>query len=132
MGPGSRPSSSLGTAPAANQVMKLIHRSTRTLPSGQPVVLSIVREAVPDSYLHMRVLLYHPLTACEQYVHIETRLLDKVLRVCGLGDSKTVTAEAVDASAKEVAAKLLPCVYVHPEGTEVEIRGEAPPQPALT
>jgi len=101
---------------------KLIHRELRKLPSGQPVLLSVVRELPPDGILRFRVIMYHPLTSQEMFLLLVNPLLDRVLAACGLGSSLTVPLEAVDAASKEVAAQILPFVYVHPDGAEIELR----------
>merc|ERR1712157_351476 len=82
---------------------QLIHRSMRKLPSGQPVVLTIVRELLPDASIRFRILMYHPVTAREIFLVLVNPLLDKVLGACGLGNSRTATVEAVDEAKKEVS-----------------------------
>lgn len=84
-----------------------------------------MREVLPDRTLRFRVLVFHPVTAQEMKLVLTNPLLDRILRACGLRDSTTATAEEVDNAREEVAAQVLACVFVHPEGTELEFREEA-------
>jgi hypothetical protein len=115
------------TRPAATC---LIHRETRKLPSGQPVVLSLVREILPDRSVRFRVLMFHPMTSREMKLVLVNPLLDKILQKSGLGDSRTATAEEVDEARPQVAALILGCVYVHPDGAELEFREVQAPETA--
>jgi len=86
---------------------KIIHRATRKLPSGQPVVLSVVREVLSDGAVRFRVIMYHPGTAQEVGLLLLNPLLDKVLAAAGLhGGSLGTSAEEVDAARKEVVAQI--------------------------
>lgn len=115
--------------PVVRRAMRLIHRASRKLPSGQPVLLSVVREVTPDAAVRFLVLLYHPVTARELKNYVPNPLLDKILGACNCGDSATATCEMVDNSRKQVAQNILACVSVHPDGDDMELR--APKQNPL-
>jgi len=121
---GSPVSSPVHSLPASGTTKerRLLHRLTRNLPTGQPIVLSIVREILSDASLRFCVLMYHPVTAREKSACLVNPMLDKVLGACDLGASTTASVEAVDAASKEVVAQILPLIYVHPDGDDVEIK----------
>lgn len=114
-------------APPGSGASRVLHRLTRTLPSGQVVLLSIVRECLPDgSISRLRVVMLDMATAQEASAFVLNPQLDKVLRACNVGDSWTATAKSVDEAGKDVARYLMPLISVHSVGTGVEIRSEAP------
>merc|ERR1719316_341384 len=119
--PPSRPSSR-PTTPGEVKISKLIHRTTHKLHSGQPVVLSVIRELISDNSLRFRVLMYNPITAKENSLLLMNPVLDKILALSGVGDSRTVTIEEIDSKSEQVATQILACSYVHPDGTAIEIR----------
>eukprot|EP00929_Paragymnodinium_shiwhaense_P074530 TRINITY_DN38154_c0_g1_i3.p1 TRINITY_DN38154_c0_g1~~TRINITY_DN38154_c0_g1_i3.p1 ORF type:complete len:1818 (+),score=353.11 TRINITY_DN38154_c0_g1_i3:240-5693(+) len=107
----------------------LVHRGVRKLPSGQPVVISIIREVLPDTTMRYRVLLYHPLTAQEIYVFLVNPHLDGVLQTVGLGSTLTTSVQVLDEHKDEIVTQILSLLYVQPEGTEIELR---PPRTMAT
>mmetsp|Transcript_53825 Transcript_53825/g.93485 ORF Transcript_53825/g.93485 Transcript_53825/m.93485 type:complete len:1909 (-) Transcript_53825:63-5789(-) len=107
------------------KAFQLMFRTTRKLPSGQPVVLTVVRERLMDTFFRFQVLMYHPVTAREMKIALVNPLLDKVLNACGLEDSKVATVEQIDAKGKEVALHILSYAYVHPDGADIEFRSTA-------
>jgi len=119
-------SATAGLEANAKKASRIIHRVTRRLPSGQPVLISVVREMLPDKSIRFRVLMYHPVTAREMQLVLASPFPDRILAACGLGTSRTVTAEAVDAARNEVSAQILPFVFVHPDGAEIEFHPEVP------
>merc|ERR1712190_45163 len=80
-----------GSASKGAKASRLIHRATRKLPSGQPVLLSVVRELLTDRSLRFRVLMYHPVTARESHLVVAGPFVDRILGDCHLGDSRTAT-----------------------------------------
>jgi hypothetical protein len=107
----------------APQPLRLLHRETRHLPSGQPVALSVVRELLSDDSVRFRVLMYHPVTAQEIQLLLVNPLLDQALMACHLATSREVTPEAIDSAGKEVANRILSLLHVHPDGQGMEFRG---------
>merc|ERR1712039_31387 len=126
-GMSSRPSTRDGNI----QASRSIYRGCRKLTSGQPVMITVLRELLadgPKSPVRFRVRMYHPVTSKENSIFLQNPLLDQILRACDLGNSKTATAEMVDAKSKDLAARIVACVYIHPDGKEIEFRGKEPPQ----
>lgn len=101
---------------------QIIHRGVRKLPSGQPVVLSIVREQACGCVTRFRILMYHPVSGRETYLFLANPLLDEVLAQVGLEASRLASVEDVDAKSQQIAALILQNIYVHPDGAEMEIR----------
>jgi len=125
-GMSSRPSTRDGDA---TQASRSIYRGCRKLASGQPVMLTVLRELLadgPKSPVRFRVRMYHPVTSRESSIFLQNPLLDQILRSCDLGNSKTATAEVVDAKTKDLATRIVSCVYIHPDGREIEFRGKEP------
>lgn len=92
-------------------------------------MLTVLRELLADgprSPVRFRVRMYHPVTSRESSIFLQNPLLDQVLSACDLGNSKTARAETVDAKSKDLAARIIACVYIHPDGKEIEFRGEVP------
>lgn len=115
-----------GRVLAPRKASRLFHRQMRKLPSGQPVLLSVVQEQViAGSSSRFAVLIYHPVTAKEFRLTLPAVLLDRALAACGLGNSMTATAEAIEGKRKELAAQVLSFVYVHADGHEIEFRTPA-------
>jgi hypothetical protein len=101
---------------------QIIHRGVRKLPSGQPVVLSIVREQACSCVTRFRILMYHPVSGRETYLFLANPLLDEVLAQVGLEASRMASVQDVDAKSQQLAALILQNIYVHPDGAEMEIR----------
>merc|ERR1712232_215716 len=97
-------------------------RGVRKLPSGQPVVLSIVREQACGKVTRFRILMYHPVSGRETFLFLTTPLLDDVLAEVGLEHSRLASVEDVDAKKDTLAALILKNIYVHPDGAEMELR----------
>jgi len=116
----------------APQPLRLLHRETRHLPSGQPVALSVVRELLSDNSVRFRVLMYHPVTAQETQLLLVNPLLDQALMACQLAMSREVTPEAIDSIGKDVASRILALLHVHPDGKGMEFRGEILPMEAAS
>eukprot|EP00928_Gymnodinium_smaydae_P028096 TRINITY_DN21526_c1_g2_i1.p1 TRINITY_DN21526_c1_g2~~TRINITY_DN21526_c1_g2_i1.p1 ORF type:complete len:175 (+),score=42.19 TRINITY_DN21526_c1_g2_i1:567-1091(+) len=113
----------VGAAAAGGRRQQVVmHRSMTKLLSGQPVMVTIVREALGDYEVRFRVLIYHPITSKETVLPLMSPLLEKVLGECGLGNSLFISADAVDRKHKELAAAIMPLIYVHPDGMEIELR----------
>merc|ERR1712224_181768 len=104
------------------QTSRLMHHVVQRLVSGELVVLSLVREPLPDNQVRLCTFMYNPSAAREVSYYIVNLLLDKVLKACGLEDSKSITAEAVDAVSEVVVACILECVFILPCGVEFEFR----------
>jgi len=111
----------------APQLLRLLHRETRHLPSGQPVALSVVRELLSDDSVRFRVLMYHPVTAQETQLLLVNPLLDQALMACHLATSRDVAPEAIDLIGKKVASRILSLLHVHPDGQGMEFRGDGLP-----
>jgi hypothetical protein len=118
--PRSRPTTGSSGQPLPS---KLLRRVTQKLPSGQPVVLSVVREIISDGSVRFRVNMYNPVSAKEMSISLRNPLLDRVLASCGLGSSSSGIAEEVDRRGVDVAVSILRIVSVHPDGTEMDFRG---------
>merc|ERR1719281_244370 len=101
----SRPSSARPTTPGEVKISKLIHRTTHKLHSGQPVILSVIRELVSDNSTRFRVIMYNPMTAKENSLLLMNPLLDQVLALAGFGDTRTVTVEEIDRRKEEIASQ---------------------------
>eukprot|EP00928_Gymnodinium_smaydae_P028098 TRINITY_DN21526_c1_g2_i3.p1 TRINITY_DN21526_c1_g2~~TRINITY_DN21526_c1_g2_i3.p1 ORF type:complete len:160 (+),score=27.05 TRINITY_DN21526_c1_g2_i3:567-1046(+) len=85
----------VGAAAAGGRRQQVVmHRSMTKLLSGQPVMVTIVREALGDYEVRFRVLIYHPITSKETVLPLMSPLLEKVLGECGLGNSLFISAVA--------------------------------------
>merc|ERR1712110_423972 len=102
--------------------MGIIHRGIRKLPSGQPVVLSILREQSCGKVTRFRILMYHPVSGRETFLFLTTPLLDDLLAEVGLEHARLASVEDVDARKDTIAALILKNIYVHPDGAEMELR----------